>query len=357
MNSNNKGRSVVCASILLVCVAALILAIVNRDHSLPEELVRSRRERLANLSQFEKEHLSSQQRRFNRLGEDAQGKLRGLQQDIENDPSAQRLQDVMSRYGKWLGGLPSSQRAELLSMPAEQRLEVVAKLVKQQQEARFAELLQVKLEKKDLEAILKWVDDFVANHDPWMKSNLDEVLQSLTSEQRARFHRGDDPQRCRRSLLIGAFLHPSHYESLPAEFPKPAENDFQDLRQQLSDRGKKLLDTASMGVERKSLVARWVRAAWSSKFFPDVPKDVLQKFYREEISDQRREYLERLSGERFQQTLKYFYYLHKREAEQQSAKPGSDSRGKSKGSKSKKESSTKDKDASRWRFTLTYRRI
>ena len=141
--------------------------------------------------------------------------------------------------------------------------------------------MQVKLETRDLQAILKFLDEFVSQHDDWVKGNLERLLPLMSEDLRSQMTRFRDRKHRRRYIIIGAFMFPDRYEELGDERPWAHRDNFAALAERLSPRANELLKKTENSKEQHALVIRWMRAAWSSKYSPEVPKATLEKFYRE----------------------------------------------------------------------------
>jgi len=286
------------------------------------------------MSLAEKESLRKKWEQFKGLDENAKTTKRQLHSQIVADPQSDRLHQVMVRYHEWLSGLRSSQRADLLSLPPDERIKRIQQIVREQEERKFAELLEKELPANDLTSITKWLDQSVNNFAKKIEDKEAEFMASLSPEHRTRLQQIADPQERRRFMAMG-ILYMGRLDATDSPLSKmlPAEEDFQQLRGQLSARGQELFDQAEGTTEQMTLVRQWVRAALMSrrKALPKVSDETLEAFRRGELATdsnpefklkpEDQEKLEHLSGERLKQQLKWYYYRYRGDLE-----PGGTSR-------------------------------
>jgi hypothetical protein len=286
------------------------------------------------MSLAEKESLRKKWDQFKGLDENAKAKNRQLHSQIIADPQSDRLHQVMVRYHEWLSGLRSRQRADLLSLPAEERIKRIQQIIREQEQRKFAELLEKELPANDLTSISKWLEESLDRFAGKIKDNEAEIMASFSSEHRTRLEQISDPQQRRRLMAMGA-LYRGRLDSTESPLTKllSIPEEFQRLRGELSSRGQELFDQAEGSKEQMVLVRQWVRATLMSrrKALPRVSDETLAAFRRGELvtdstpdfklkpEDQER--LEHLSGERLKQQLKWYYYRYRGDLE-----PGGTSR-------------------------------
>jgi len=286
------------------------------------------------MSLGEKESLRKKWEQFKGLDENAKAKKRQLHSQIIADPQSDHLHQVMVRYHEWLSGLRSRQRADLLSLPPEERIKRIQQIVREQEQRKFAELLEKELPANDLASISKWLEESVNRFAEKIEDNETEIMASLSSEKRTRLEQISDPQQRRRMMAMGAlYLGRSDSTESPLTKLLSITEEFQRLRGELSSRGQELFDQAEGSKEQTVLVGQWVRATLMSrrKALPRISAETLAAFRRGELvtdsnpdfklkpEDQER--LEHLSGERLKQQLTWYYYRYRGDLE-----PGSTSR-------------------------------
>jgi hypothetical protein len=279
---------------LLTLLVAAPLAVATADDSFDAD-----RQRLENMPAEEKEELLRKKERFDRLSPEEQDRLRQLHSQISSDPQSQRLHELMVRYTEWLKTLSSGQRAELLALPAEQRVARIQALIKEQETQRFGRLVEGQLPPQDLEVIYKWLERYVEAHEA-------ELLQKMPPEIADRFRQMDDPEKRRRALIFSLqFRRPSD------DFAPAQPEEINQLVNQLSAEAKRILKEAQSNPERRaSLVAQWSRAAAFSKFRQPVEKNELERFVTTELSAADRERLEGLPPDRMHSELQRLYYFY-----------------------------------------------
>jgi hypothetical protein len=116
------------------------------------------RQRLSAMSAAEKQELEGKQARFHGLSESEQQRVRQVHQDLSEAEDGEKLKQIMHRYSKWLRSLPSGQRAELVSLPPESRLERIKTLLREQEEGRMRWFVMRELTADDLALIVRWME-------------------------------------------------------------------------------------------------------------------------------------------------------------------------------------------------------
>jgi hypothetical protein len=239
----------------------------------------------------------------------------------------------MVRYHEWLSGLRSSQRADLLSLPPDERITRIQQIVREQEHRKFAELLEKELPANDLTSISKWLEELWDKVSKKIEANEKEIRASLGSEHRAFLEQISDVQQRRRIMTMGMLL--GRFDSTESSLKGLLfmQEELPRLREQLSARGQGLFDQAEGTTEQMALVRQWIRAASMSrrKALPRVSDETLEAFRRGELATESnpefklkpedQERLEHLSGERLKQQLKWYYYRYRGDLE-----PGGSSR-------------------------------
>ena len=151
---------VLCSSLMVVFAGWFTLAFALP----PDESLEARRLRLESLTAAEKEELLRKKDRFDRLSAEEQAQLRRLHDSMIREENADQLRRVMVHYCEWLATLTASQRAELRSLDAKQRIQRIKSLLKEQDKERFQRLVEKQLPPEDLETISAWLNQFLAQH-------------------------------------------------------------------------------------------------------------------------------------------------------------------------------------------------
>ena len=335
--------------VLLLTIVLLVVVQTSADESpaeagVPEQPYNSlelakmtaqqRAQVIERMSLTEKESLRKKWKQFKGLDENVKTRKRELHSQIAADPQSARLHQVMVRYHEWLSGLRSSQRADLLSLPPDERITRIQQIIQEQEERKFAELLEKELPANDLTSISEWLEESVAQLARRLEDKEAEIMASLNPDHRDRLQQLPDPQQRARFLVMGVFVMGRlDATDSPLSNLLPRAEDFQRLREQLSPRGQELFDQAEETTDQMVLVRQWVRAALMSrrKALPKVSDETLEAFRRGELATtsnpdfklkpEDQEKLEHLSGERLKQQLKWYYYRYRGDLE-----PGGGSR-------------------------------
>ena len=184
------------------------------------------------MSAAEKDALLRKKQRFDRLTDEEQQRMRRLHTAINSHQESERLKQVLASYNQWLKTLTASERAKLLGLPADERIEQIKKLRQQQQGRTFGLLGDRSGPPGDIELLFQWAVRFVQRHDRELLANLPVAFR----EQIVRA----DPRRRQRMLLfamIGLFgrRHPRQ------ELPLPDQDELRRLSEALSQKARQIL--------------------------------------------------------------------------------------------------------------------
>lgn len=276
--------------------ALLALAIVTNARAAESEAERAAR--LEQMTPEQRENLINKKKRFDEIKDEAEKeRLRKLHTSIEADPHAAELQGTLSRYHAWLGTLSNVQRDELRMLPADQRIERIKELLKQQEVQRFQAFVG-NLDEDDRKAIFRWLGEFVTAHE-------EEILEVLPREERQRIRDIGDPEAKQRTL--GWVMGAHRYD---AKIPTPDREDLNRLMDCLSAKTTAQIEQAP-ATEQPDRIREMIGAAVFSRRNPPVPDEELRKFYNGLKADQR-EKLEGLEPEEFRRRLTSMYQGEKR---------------------------------------------
>jgi hypothetical protein len=287
-------------SLVCLTLAAGAARIAADDQwPLTNETAAERLERLKQLSPAEKDELARKKGRFDKLPAAEKTRLRTLHANLVEHEQGAQLHVVATRYAQWLRTLPAGERAELLSLPPEQRLERIRKMKQQQQYQQIRELVHTHLEKEDVEAVRTWLGEYVDAHKK-------ELFEMLSSEMQQRMRHDPDGTRRRVAMfwaMSGRFGGPP--------LPPPTDAEIERLRGKLSTEARQALDSVDTADKKLRLAAHWFRAAiWTRMRTPQVSREELAEFFANELDAKRRAELEKLPPEQFDQQLKWEYRLH-----------------------------------------------
>ncbi|MFM8251143.1 MAG: hypothetical protein ACKOBW_06060 [Planctomycetota bacterium] len=260
-----------------------------------EETLEERRARLKQLAPDELWQLAIKQERFQQLPPARQADLRKFHGDLQTDPQADKLQEILNRYHEFLQTLPAAQRAELLSLSAEERVARIRKI--QQDRQKEDERRQGggrPIDPADQKAILDWLDQLAIRHETEFTQNSNprfkEFLEQITDERR------------RRLMLIGAALRTRGESSKPWS---PSEQEVQELVAQLSPNLQRDLESRKTAEERLERVQELIRWSFFSLWQPSA--EDLERFYSQDLSVADRDWLDAMPRERFQRELRKLY--------------------------------------------------
>jgi hypothetical protein len=256
------------------------------------------RERLEQMSPLEKETLRQKKQRFDSLTPEEQQRLRSLHAQLTSHADGEQLAQVAARYAQWLRTLSPGQRAELLALDPEKRLERIRRFKEEQQAERMGELFRAQLKPEDIREIHAWLGRYAKTHEP-------ELMALVGSETQQHLRRIPDGFP-RQFALFRALQRRPRGEPLP----QPTAEELEDLSGRLSAEARQLFDSVAEEGQKLTLVLQWIRAAAMTRFMPPpVPSEELERFFAEELDSQQREFLEQKPREEFQQELRRMYWM------------------------------------------------
>ena len=254
-----------------------------------------KRQRLDEMSSVEKEQLRAKRARFLALAVDEQQRIRKLHRQISTEP---QLEQTTLAYFSWLKTLPAIQVAELKSLPTPQRIVRIKEIRAEQQQQLVQRLASKPLSKKDGQAVLNWATRFVERHQ-------DEIFGKFPAELKGRYRNTPNPGQREKLLLHAAW-------QLNAA-PTPSRAEIQQLFDQLSPAAKQELQALKNPQEKKRVIERWLKTSFVERFGTDrmlpVANDKqLDRFYREFLTRDQQEDLDRLPAPDFQRELEQLFY-------------------------------------------------
>ena len=248
---------------------------------------------VARMSAAQREELQRKQRRFAKLKQTEQARLRQLHADLAKEQDRERLHDLLVRYQQWLKTLTAAQRVELSSLNSSQRIQRIRELLVEQERRRFVELSdKSQLDSQDADAVMQWLNEYLRNH-------AEEFLAQIPEEHRRFFA---DPRRRGRAF---AFL----VSRGRMEIPPPTNAEFDDLLRRVSRQMAVSLGSIDQA-SRAELVQEWLRRRALSALppRPQVSPQELAVFFREELTDDERTKIERLPVDEIQDELRRMYF-------------------------------------------------
>jgi hypothetical protein len=283
-----------CSRFLWTAPLVIMIACPLTTFASAEESLEQRRRRLEAMPDSEKHTLLERKRQFDQLLDKEKEHLRDFHQQLENHEQKERLHALLRRYDEWLKSLMPGQRAQLLELPADQRIARIKEILRDQETQRFRMMVGGRLAEKDLQALREWLDDFI-------RHNEDQILAALPRDQLTRFLDDYDPDKHRRALPFLIIRHPS------PDMPRPTPEDEARLQSLVSREARELLDSLDDDQERSRVLQTWIRAAWFSRMRPPIDRKDLDAFAAQQLDPQQREWLENLPRERMYHELRRIY--------------------------------------------------
>ena len=295
-------------------------SVVSAGAPRTDETPARRRQRVESMSPSDKEQLLRLDARFAAIDPAEQQQLRQLHEQLQRDPDAERLRQLMHRYCEWLKTLPAYSRAELADLNPADSVKWIKKRV--QEDARDS---GKRLEKKDAETLLRWMNQCMARQEAGF-------LQTMPEQQRKKLTEMSPPMRHR--LLIWQVLQ--RWQATGGNGPPPmmTNEDLVRLRTELSGEARQRL--AAMPVaEQWPQVAAWTRHALRQKVggkqghgpASKADDERLLKFFEHELTDAERDRLLNMPGEEMQRELQRLYLTRTKPPEGTGRRPEGSRRG------------------------------
>ncbi|MCP4190491.1 MAG: hypothetical protein GY768_07665 [Planctomycetaceae bacterium] len=254
--------------------------------------------RLDSMTALEKRELKRKRDQFNRLPSEEQTRIRELHTEIQRHENSEQLLTVVTQYSEWLKTLSASQRTDLLSLPADQRVKRIREIKQRSEEDRFGRFTKRKIHPEDATHMFGWMDDvFIAGNQNKLESMLDGRQQQMLKML------SKDPRR-RRSHLIRLLYHRT-----PEILDKPSLEQIDDLVMRLSPEAQQEFQSQASDQEKQQLVSQWIQAALASRLPPPpVNPEELQRYFAEDLRPEEREDLERMPRDRMYRELGRMYF-------------------------------------------------
>jgi len=288
---------------LVTTVVSFLLvatALTSPGRLLADELD-DRRQRLEAMTAEEKAALLRKKERFDRLSQAERQRMRDLHASIESRPDSERLRTVLERYNEWLKELPTVERAKLLGLPVEERIQRIKSLRQEQLRKTFGLFGSRQEPPGDVKRLFEWANSYVENH-------RSEILEGLPPQDRLRL-RHADPKRQQRILLFrtigGVGRRPGQ------RMPMPSAEELEQLKETLSPQARDLLENEPNAMRRVALVQRWLQVSVMSRLLPPVDDEELRAL-EDSLSDAEREKLDQLSPNQRWMQLRRLYYMRNR---------------------------------------------
>ena len=222
--------------------------------------------------------------RFAQLDPAEQQRLRAFAAELDQAPDGSELRQALDHYYRWLLTLPGIERAQLLQLEPEQRLDRIKKM-----KADEGRLAAHRLSASDVQAVSNWLER--------------RVMDSVQPAMRDQLQQLSPPERHRR--IVGMIWQRSQS---PEGFKGPGplkQGDLQDLRGELSESARKQLNQALDERKVGQLMGDWVKQALGGYFSGGRPlaagawgvsEERLKQFFEHELPGIERQQLLTLAG-------------------------------------------------------------
>ncbi|HWB10713.1 MAG TPA: hypothetical protein VG826_15900 [Pirellulales bacterium] len=286
-----------------------------------------RKKWLDSLNTEEKEDIHRKYERFSHLPADEQLRLRKLEATIDSDGDAAQLTATLSLFQQWLEQLPSVERAELMALDGEQRLQRVKRM--RRDEAR-------RLTPEDLQVFTSWFEGaFPKVLPPALRAKVEQELAAASPDQRSAIIRRALLSMQQQGLLPKRNQPPRQGQGGPrpagrlAAGPLINPRPLAELRGQLSPHGQQVLSKARNDAELRALIWSWANQAFGPAAarsnvlaLPEVDEDDLKRFF-EQLSPVQRTHLLNLPADQMKRQL-LARYQAKRAGEKRQKPRGGD---------------------------------
>jgi hypothetical protein len=241
---------------------------------------------ISSLPRDEKDRLRNNQERFEKLPAAEQMRLRELDHAIQTHPRRDELLEVLNRYYAWVRTLRPSELDELRTLQAKDPKQWLAKVDEWRRRDRLNGVSP--LSRDDYEQLRAWWDEIAANHFKRLKTRDAEVRSDGGSPPGEHADRA----RERRRAPPGPWMI----------FEDADNEDFDRLKNQLSDEHARVLGEQTTKREKVELVIRW--------FFQPLKRpdrSELERFFANELDPVVREQLLRLDRGDMEEQLRQRY--------------------------------------------------
>jgi hypothetical protein len=272
------------AGMALVCgLASLVWADSNAE----------RAARIASLPSDKKAELLRKKERFDKLTEPERQRLRDLHGELSSSADVATLETVMENYCNWLKNLQSSrERDEVLSLPTEDRIKRIKEIVNRQEVERLKDYVRFYLPTVDHDALYKFLDDFVKQHET-------DIFEQLNDDER-RWVRRIENDAARRKALI-PWLRGRYRDRMPF----PSIEEMRQMASTLSPETQKQLGSQA-GANRDERLRELVSAAIGNIHMPPPSEEDLRNFFAG-LSSEEKGRLEEMDSDKMRRTLIFMY--------------------------------------------------
>ena len=278
---------------------------------------------LDSLEAEQREDVHRKYERLKHLPADEQIRLRKLQATIAADGEATQLTATLTLFQQWLEQLQGVERAELMALGSEQRLQRVRRM--RRDEAR-------RLTPEDVQPFISWFAGVSPGLLPLARrANIEKELKGASDERRTAILRREF------GGLLQGFAKRPQPQGIPktngriAVGPLVQEQVLGELEKALSSHGQQVLDNCKNDGERRALIWGWAAQALGPPAaranplsLPDVDEDDLKRFF-EQLNPVQRTKLLNLPADQMKRQL-LARYQAKRAAEKRQKTPAKETK-------------------------------
>ncbi len=281
-------------------------AAVSMPDTSGDDALDERRSEIERMTPPERQQLRHNQERFNRYSLADRQKMLRLLDDLDRDPHEDELRRVMIRYHEWLDTLPLSTRSELTDLPADERMEKIAALQRQQAAEQARELSDAPTQ-GDMQAIVQRIEDYA-----WQ--NRHALLATLSPARQQYIERLDELNQRRAVLWLAA------HQAQPggkARLPQWDAATLADVAGKLSLGARRRIGALASEKDKQKLVGTWIQTALRHRVelggirqtLPSIDAAELQRFLREEFTSAQRERMLLLARDQRHRLLLRMYFF------------------------------------------------
>ncbi len=260
------------------------------------------KDKVKNISAEKKDELNRKRKRFENQSPNQKALLREFNREIENHEDSEHLTTVMNNYTEWLRTLPGADRAELLDLPANERIERIKELKALPREDYVREAFGGNVQFESIVSIFRWVQKFVDHREAELIGHLSDRQKDLIKQ---------NPDLTRKTIF-------EHFQKT---------EDLTDILALVSDEERKSFDAILSKEQIKVIGARWgfdgttedgismfmkwdlepfvhlwIRGLLNNRKFK-VDEPSLQKFFDETLTEKSRKLLDEMSSKDRRQRL------------------------------------------------------
>lgn len=283
--------------------SAIVVEISNASESdaIPESF-EERKQYISKLNVEQKSELKKRLDDYLQLSVNELNQFRTFDRQLHVHDRKSQLLSVMNSYYDWLKTLNSGERARLLDLAVNERIEEISKIRDLQAREAFGRTELPTVEDRDF--VFRWSEGAFWLREKQIREHFPKALAQIAVERNLRpLH----PSRAKRvaqngtlPALVGYLLRfdRDFVENLILQ-----ESDLNMLYRALSPQAKTMLDERTLEAQRE-LVLTWIESANLSK--NDVSQEQLRKFAAK-LSPREKDELDKLSTDGYYEALKAKY--------------------------------------------------